>query len=754
MKSDEKFYCCLDLETSGFDPLTEEILEIGFVIFSVQDGKILVKDKFSKVFKPAKPVSSRVLQLTGIKQTELDKGEVLADYLPQLQKKLGALAIVGHNVIFDIRFLQAAGLKFSGQVIDTLDLAQIFLPTHHSYNLENLAHTLKLKHAHAHRALSDAQATLALLRSLVGSFHALPAVAQEQLLAWASKAGLIYGKLFKVKHVRSRLGRKPVALKVKLRSGARAGRFDQAQRETLLAHPLADSRRAAEFLVKATSRPLLLVLPQRKDVFWLWQNGFGRGVFAARHRLNNQKFQALAAQPQLSEAAAKFLMKLAVWQGTNWQQDCLLDLNLSFAGGQFLPAVSGQPLPEQFTERVLCCDHESFIELHDEPCLAGRQTVIIGLEQFEQSMTAYSGHRVSWGFLTRLLKSIYDPQTGSGQEAVKAAVEKLLADCDLFFGLAKGLGYKLNGGFGNLKIAGAVVNSQSYVRLAQAAGNFVSKLSNANQVLNSHELEAAGRQLEEFFSDQPGQVKWIELSEWRCVFHNRPLEIRAEAAKILDSFPKASFVSFSPDQAVRDYFEGRLGLFGYRDVKFLKLGNGGVRAKFNFYGAAAEHKIPAKQRRPQALPAAIIVSGQKEVAELQGLYAGLGKIFVSAQSKHGGGNKLFLNFGVHKNNLLLVSSALALKFAVNRQNVSGPWNLPVAFLQFNEFPLPPLDDPYNQALLEQYGHAMQQAIGLMDFFVILRLFWAKKLKTIRIFVPKKQIAHEKSLAKILHAWFK
>ena len=87
---------------------------------------------------------------------------------------MGNAIIVGHNIVFDIRFLEKNGIKFSGQTIDTLDLVQIFLPTHHSYNLENLMHTFGISHKEAHRALADSKAAISLLEKLLAVFSSFP----------------------------------------------------------------------------------------------------------------------------------------------------------------------------------------------------------------------------------------------------------------------------------------------------------------------------------------------------------------------------------------------------------------------------------------------------------------------------------------------------------------------------------------------------------------------------------------------------
>src|SRR6266404_6297563 len=174
--TEHKIYCSLDIETSGFDPSNNEILEVGFAFFVLTNTGIKITDEFTQVFKPSKPVSPQIFGLTGISQKELENAPRFEEFREILQNKLGEAVIVGHNVIFDIKFLEAFGLKFSGQIIDTLDLVQWLLPTHHSYNLENLMHTFGISHKEAHRALADSKAALGLLEKLLQVYSGFPAI--------------------------------------------------------------------------------------------------------------------------------------------------------------------------------------------------------------------------------------------------------------------------------------------------------------------------------------------------------------------------------------------------------------------------------------------------------------------------------------------------------------------------------------------------------------------------------------------------
>src|SRR3954471_24494707 len=93
----EKIYCSLDIETSGFDPLTNEILEVGFAFFQVSSSgkatadkkgyELKVLEEWTQVFKPTKPVSPQILGLTGISQKELDEAPQFSEYRDFIQEK-------------------------------------------------------------------------------------------------------------------------------------------------------------------------------------------------------------------------------------------------------------------------------------------------------------------------------------------------------------------------------------------------------------------------------------------------------------------------------------------------------------------------------------------------------------------------------------------------------------------------------------------------------------------------------------------
>lgn len=166
-------YCFLDLETTGFEPEKDSILEVSFVTF--EDG--IEIDRFDKLIIPEKsPLNDFVAGLTGISQEELDKEGVSWESVKEtINQKLRETVIVGHNIGFDIKFLRGYGIEIDPKkYIDTHQLARILLVTEESYALEVLSKKYGMVHESAHRAMSDVLASKYLFELLLEKIKGLP----------------------------------------------------------------------------------------------------------------------------------------------------------------------------------------------------------------------------------------------------------------------------------------------------------------------------------------------------------------------------------------------------------------------------------------------------------------------------------------------------------------------------------------------------------------------------------------------------
>lgn len=165
-----KDYLCLDLETTGLNPKTEKIIEIGAV--RVRDGRIT--DSFESLVAPERLLEERITELTGITDDMLKNAPEKEDIIPKFLEFAGDDIIMGHSILFDYSFLKRAAInckcQFEKRGIDTLKIARKFLPDLESRSLSYLCSYYKIEHR-AHRALEDAKATVSLYQKLAEEFY-------------------------------------------------------------------------------------------------------------------------------------------------------------------------------------------------------------------------------------------------------------------------------------------------------------------------------------------------------------------------------------------------------------------------------------------------------------------------------------------------------------------------------------------------------------------------------------------------------
>jgi len=161
----------LDLETTGLDPARDTIIEVGAVKFR-PDGTII--DEYQTLVNPGRDVAFRIAQLTGITNEMLAHAPTWHDVREEVIAFIGQAPIVGHNIAFDLNFLQTHGVHPPGQPLDTFDLATMLLPGLNRYNLGTLAETLNVPLKDAHRALDDARATALVFAALLEEGIMLP----------------------------------------------------------------------------------------------------------------------------------------------------------------------------------------------------------------------------------------------------------------------------------------------------------------------------------------------------------------------------------------------------------------------------------------------------------------------------------------------------------------------------------------------------------------------------------------------------
>lgn len=163
-------YICLDLETTGLNPKTDKIIEIGAV--KVRNGEII--DSFETFVAPERKLEQRIVELTGITDEMLENAPSKEEVIPKFIQFAGEDILLGHSVLFDYSFMKRAAvnckLTFERQGIDTLKIARKFLPELESRSLGFLCFHYQIAH-NAHRAMADAIATVNLYKKLCELFY-------------------------------------------------------------------------------------------------------------------------------------------------------------------------------------------------------------------------------------------------------------------------------------------------------------------------------------------------------------------------------------------------------------------------------------------------------------------------------------------------------------------------------------------------------------------------------------------------------
>src|SRR6266496_3886629 len=164
----DRTFVAIDVETTGLEAGTDEIIEVAAVKFTGDT----VLETFQKLVKPRHSLPLKIARLTNISDEMLADAPRFSEIAPGLVRFVKSYPLVGHSVGFDLKMLQAQGMRFAQPSYDTFDLATLLMPHAPAYRLGTLAAMLGITHDDAHRALSDADATrqvfLHLLRRIEG----------------------------------------------------------------------------------------------------------------------------------------------------------------------------------------------------------------------------------------------------------------------------------------------------------------------------------------------------------------------------------------------------------------------------------------------------------------------------------------------------------------------------------------------------------------------------------------------------------
>jgi DNA polymerase-3 subunit alpha (Gram-positive type) len=151
-------YTVFDIETTGFNPYEDRIIEIG--AFKIVEDRIV--DKFQSFISIDIPIPKEIKDITNISDDMLKNAPIEEKVLKDFVSFIGDTTLVAHNAEFDMGFLRQKllklNIKLENAYLDNLDLARSKLNMNKKHGLKDLANHYNIDLQH-HRALADAEAT-------------------------------------------------------------------------------------------------------------------------------------------------------------------------------------------------------------------------------------------------------------------------------------------------------------------------------------------------------------------------------------------------------------------------------------------------------------------------------------------------------------------------------------------------------------------------------------------------------------------
>ena len=151
-------YMVIDIETTGFDPFWDEIIEVA--VLKVRNYEVV--DHFQSLIDPEIKIDEFITLKTGITNKMVRGKPTISDIIPELFDFIGNDIILGHNVNFDINFLYdcSEGYKvLNNDFVDFLRLSRRIYPDFEDHRLDTIMVNLGIPDRKLHRSLNDCYVT-------------------------------------------------------------------------------------------------------------------------------------------------------------------------------------------------------------------------------------------------------------------------------------------------------------------------------------------------------------------------------------------------------------------------------------------------------------------------------------------------------------------------------------------------------------------------------------------------------------------
>lgn len=165
--SDTLNFVALDIETTGLSERKDEIIEIAAIRF--RGGQ--VDEVFDSFVRPTQKLPLFITTLTSITQEDVAQAPEIGQVLKQLRQFVGNDPLVGHNIPFDLGFINynygsIGEFPLTNEAWDTAELSRVYQPFTANHKLVTMVKHFGISLENAHRADADAMATGKLLLAL------------------------------------------------------------------------------------------------------------------------------------------------------------------------------------------------------------------------------------------------------------------------------------------------------------------------------------------------------------------------------------------------------------------------------------------------------------------------------------------------------------------------------------------------------------------------------------------------------------
>jgi DNA polymerase III epsilon subunit-like protein len=153
----------LDLETTGFSPRKDDILEVS----ALKISGLKIIEEFHSFFKPFKAIPSIISSKTNIYYEDVKEAPIFSDKSRLLFNFMKGHRIIGYNVSFDKSFLVAKDSIFScleyQDYLKYIKTLEYDLP---NYKMKTVANYFGVNTKEAHRAKGDTLILFELIKRL------------------------------------------------------------------------------------------------------------------------------------------------------------------------------------------------------------------------------------------------------------------------------------------------------------------------------------------------------------------------------------------------------------------------------------------------------------------------------------------------------------------------------------------------------------------------------------------------------------